>query len=113
MKYAVIITVLALGTMMSCNSSKDATAASESTENRSRDRGQRPGGEGRRDMEKMFTEMDANNDGRLAKLEVKGRLLENFDSIDTDGNGYISKEEMKNAPKPKRGNKKQRGQRGN
>jgi Ca2+-binding EF-hand superfamily protein len=46
--------------------------------------------------------MDIDGDGFLSKSEVKGRLLERFASIDADGNGLLSKEEVMNAPKPER-----------
>jgi len=104
MKYALLILAVAMTTMISCNSSKETVQSNESTETRSEQSPRK----GRMDMDKMFAEMDANNDGRLAKLEVKGRLAENFDKIDTDGDGFITKEEMKNAPKPRRGNRGQR-----
>lgn len=47
--------------------------------------------------------MDANNDGLLSKSEVKGPIANDFDAIDTNGDGYISKEEFEAAPKPERG----------
>lgn len=50
---------------------------------------------------KLLEEMDANEDGKLAKDEVKGPLKENFSEIDTDEDGFISEEEFENAPKPK------------
>lgn len=105
MKYVIIGVVLGMCTIMSCGSSNETVESSESTEARS-DRGQRPGG--KRDVTKMFAEMDVNDDGRLAKLEVKGRLAEDFDKIDADADGYITLEEMKSAPKPQRGERRQR-----
>jgi len=47
--------------------------------------------------------MDSNNDGKLAKSELKGRILEHFDEINTDGDGFITRTEFENAPKPERG----------
>ena len=44
--------------------------------------------------------MDANDDGKLAKDEVKGPLKDSFSKIDTDEDGFISKEEFEKAPKP-------------
>ena len=55
---------------------------------------------------KLITEMDANEDGKLAKDELKGPLKENFAKIDTDEDGFISEEEFDKAPKPKRGPKR-------
>jgi Ca2+-binding EF-hand superfamily protein len=47
--------------------------------------------------------MDANKDGKLAKAEVQGRLKDNFDKADTNGDGFITEEEFKNMAPPKRG----------
>ncbi|WP_083478324.1 EF-hand domain-containing protein [Lacinutrix himadriensis] len=49
----------------------------------------------------LIKEMDANEDGKLSKDEIKGPLKEDFSKIDTDEDGFISEEEFKNAPKPK------------
>lgn len=54
----------------------------------------------------LIKEMDANEDGKLAKDELKGPLKENFTTIDTDEDGFITKEEFDKAPKPKRGPKR-------
>jgi len=53
-------------------------------------------------FDSLLEEMDANEDGLLAEDEVKGPLAENFSTIDTDEDGYISEEEFNNAPKPER-----------
>lgn len=100
----------------SCKSNSEATGAnasdrtsSEITERRNqpRERGERP------DTTKILTEMDANNDGKLSKDEVKGPLLDQFSKIDTNEDNFISKEELENAPKPQRrgsqGGGRQRG----
>ncbi|MBT6234585.1 MAG: hypothetical protein HOI49_00645 [Bacteroidetes bacterium] len=50
----------------------------------------------------MFTKMDTDNDGKLSTAEVKGPLKDNFAKADTNGNGFISKEELEDAPRPKR-----------
>ncbi|WP_117880870.1 CREC-EF hand family protein [Aureibaculum luteum] len=69
------------------------------------------GQEGKQDRKKptyseLLKKMDANEDGKLAKAEVKGRLEENFDKIDTDKDGFISEKEFENAPKPERKGKR-------
>lgn len=51
----------------------------------------------------LLAEMDANKDGKLAKSEVKGPLLNDFSKIDTNEDGYISEEEFEKAPKPEGG----------
>lgn len=55
---------------------------------------------------KLLKEMDANDDGKLSKDEVKGPLKEGFSEIDTDEDGFISEKEFKNAPKPERKERK-------
>ena len=47
-------------------------------------------------------EMDANGDGKLAKSEIKGKLAKNFDKIDTDGDGFITRAELKKGQKSKK-----------
>ena len=37
----------------------------------------------------------------ISMEEVKGPLKDDFEKIDIDENGYISKEELEKAPKPK------------
>ncbi|MDW5288500.1 EF-hand domain-containing protein [Formosa sp. PL04] len=51
----------------------------------------------------LMAQMDADEDGKLSKDEVKGPIKENFTDIDTDEDGYISTKELE-AAKPK-GNK--------
>lgn len=50
--------------------------------------------------DEIFTLMDSNNDNKLSKSEIQGPLKNDFSNIDTDGDGYISKDELENAPKP-------------
>ena len=45
--------------------------------------------------------MDANNDGKLSKTEVKGPLKEDFSKIDTNNDGFISKEEIEQISNPR------------
>ena len=53
-------------------------------------------------FEQLLKEMDANEDGKLSKDEVKGPLKDEFEKVDTDEDGFITEEEFKKAPKPKR-----------
>ena len=53
-------------------------------------------------FKQLIKEMDANEDGKLAKDELKGPLKKDFAKIDTNEDGFISEKEFKNAPKPER-----------
>lgn len=57
----------------------------------------------------MLTDMDQDKDGQLSFDESKGPIKENFTQIDTDGNGFLTVEELKNAPKPEKGNRPEGG----
>lgn len=99
-----ILTGLAiLTTSSSCNSQKTATETA-ATDKARPERGQRPS------LDEIF-EMDANNDGKLAKSEIKGPMLREFEKIDTDQDGFLSRKEVANAPKPQRGQRPQRNDR--
>lgn len=58
-------------------------------------------------VEELFKQMDADEDGKLSKEEVKGPLKNDFTKIDTDEDGFLSKEEIEKAPKPERGQGRQ------
>ena len=51
-------------------------------------------------FKELLKEMDANEDGKLSKNEVKGPIKNDFDKIDTDEDGFITKKELEKAPKP-------------
>ncbi|MEL7270890.1 MAG: EF-hand domain-containing protein [Bacteroidota bacterium] len=57
-------------------------------------------------IEQLMEDLDADGDERLSKKEVKGPLKRDFAKLDLDEDGYLTKEELEKAPKPKR-----RGQR--
>lgn len=42
----------------------------------------------------LLGKMDSNDDGKLSKTEVKGKLQENFDKRDSNKDGYITEDEM-------------------
>lgn len=72
---------------------------------------------GRNDRERpsvaqIFEQMDANNDGKLSKKEIKGPLQRNFSKVDTNDDGFITKKELENASKSQGRQRGQRGQRG-
>lgn len=106
---AVFVSLLVFG----CSSQKTTSNSDDTRGQQARPEGRPPGGgqeggqrggqRGAPSFAQLLTEMDANQDGRLAKSEVKGPILNDFAKIDTDGNGFISKEELENAPRPQRG----------
>ncbi|MGJ8593429.1 MAG: EF-hand domain-containing protein [Aquaticitalea sp.] len=53
-------------------------------------------------FKELLKEMDKNEDGKLSKDEVKGPIKDDFATIDTDEDGFISEKELEKAPKPKR-----------
>jgi Ca2+-binding EF-hand superfamily protein len=53
-------------------------------------------------FKQLLEKMDANEDGKLSKKEIKGPLKEHFDEVDANEDGFITEEELKKAPKPKR-----------
>lgn len=57
-----------------------------------------------------FAEMDADQSGGISKEEAGERLLEHFDDIDTDGDGELTKEELKAASQKRRADKGEEGQ---
>jgi hypothetical protein len=46
------------------------------------------------DPNAIFAAMDKDADGKIAKSEAEGRMAENFDTDDTDADGFVSKEEF-------------------
>lgn len=53
------------------------------------------GAKGRPDPERMIRMMDRNNDGKLSREEVRGRMAERFTQIDADEDGLVTPEEIK------------------
>ena len=56
-----------------------------------RDRGRSAGMDPRR----RFRESDTDGDGRLSRAEAPDRMLEMFDRMDADGDGYVDESEMR------------------
>ncbi|KGL63148.1 DUF1566 domain-containing protein [Polaribacter sp. Hel1_85] len=46
------------------------------------------------DFKELLAKMDQNNDGKISKNEVKGRLKDNFDKRDRNKDGYITEDEL-------------------
>lgn len=56
-----------------------------------------------------FDQLDSNGDGYLSQDEVKGPLADDFSKIDSNGDGYISEDEL---PEPGQGRGGQGGGQG-
>ncbi|MDX2319526.1 MAG: EF-hand domain-containing protein [Moritella sp.] len=52
-----------------------------------------------------FEQMDSNQDGKVSKDEATGRLAENFDKLDTDNDGFVTKADLPNQGKHHNGKK--------
>ena len=59
-------------------------------------------------IEKLMEDLDADGDERLSEKEVKGPLKRDFAKLDLNEDGYLTKEELEKAPKPKRRGHKDR-----
>ena len=49
----------------------------------------------------IMEQMDTNKDGKLERVEIRGPLKEDFDRVDANRDGFITREELQNAPRPK------------
>ena len=47
-------------------------------------------------VEQIMTRLDQNNDDKISKEEARGPIEQRFDEMDTDGDGFVSVEEIKN-----------------
>lgn len=56
--------------------------------------GRGPGAMGPRGPQVIFSEMDANDDGKVTQEEIDAFKAARFAEIDTDGNGIVSAEEL-------------------
>ena len=56
------------------------------------------------DVEVVFKSLDRNNDRKISRSEaaVKGSVSKRFDGIDSDGDGYLSKQEFAARPNAER-----------
>lgn len=50
----------------------------------------------------LFERMDENSDQQISKAEARGPLSENFDTLDTDGDGFLVESELKDLKPPRR-----------
>ncbi|CAH9014273.1 EF-hand domain-containing protein [Candidatus Nitrosacidococcus sp. I8] len=50
-------------------------------------------------MEKMFSKMDTDGDGKISKGEAQAAAAARFDKVDTNKDGYVTKDEAAAAAK--------------
>jgi len=57
-----------------------------------------------KDVQVIFTSLDRNRDAKISRSEasVKGSVAKRFDGIDSDGDGYLSKQEFAVRPSDER-----------
>ena len=57
-----------------------------------------------KDVQVIFTSLDRNRDSKISRTEasVKGSVAKRFDGIDSDGDGYLSKQEFAARPSDER-----------
>ncbi len=58
-------------------------------------------------IEQIFKDLDKDEDGKISLKEAKGRLKKDFKKVDLNEDCFITKEELKKAPKPKRPEKRE------
>ena len=103
-KFILIITLSILFSVVSCKTTSDTGNENSSKPDKQGQRGN-DGKKGQRPTtSEIFSQMDANYDGKLAKSELKGPIKNDFSKIDTDNDGFITKEELESAQKPERRN---------
>lgn len=112
-KFLVCVSVVIFSIGCKSQKAEEQVYSSDPVEQRNRpsngekgQKGERPDGPPSADA--LIKKMDANGDGVLSQSEVKGKLAEDFSSIDTDNDGVLSKLEIENAPRPERGQKSPR-----
>lgn len=98
MKFSLI--VLGIAMFISCKSNGQSNSNERPSRDQQSGQGDRKGPPPSAD--EIFEMMDADENGLLEVSELKGPIKESFTTIDTDKDGFITKEELEAAPKPER-----------
>jgi Ca2+-binding EF-hand superfamily protein len=81
----------------SCNQNATSPSSTQSAENskttspnaeRATRNGKKP------EFKNVLARVDTNNDGKISKSEAKGPLVNAFDKLDADGDGFITEKEF-------------------
>ena len=62
---------------------------------------QRPMIRERPSIDQIFKDLDTNEDSKISLDEAKGPLQRDFTKVDLNEDGFITKQELEEAPKPK------------
>lgn len=92
------ILVLGIAMFISCKSNGQSNSNERPSRNEQGGQGDKKGPPPNAD--EIFEMMDADENGLLEESEIKGPLKNDFLKIDTNEDGYISKEELEESPKP-------------
>ena len=60
-----------------------------------------PGGGGRPEPAEIMERMDLNQDGKITRDEAKGPMVQHFDQLDKNGDGFVTMEELKQMGPPR------------
>lgn len=91
----IAISLVLLLIVASCASSRVETDMERTQAAQGRS-GQPPG------IDQLLSEMDSDGDGKLSKSEAQGPIANDFNKIDQNSDGFITRSELENAPKPSR-----------
>ena len=54
-------------------------------------------------LDQLFVDLDENKDDRISKNEVRGPLQNDFDRLDQNNDGYLTRDELSSTPPPPNG----------
>jgi Ca2+-binding EF-hand superfamily protein len=77
--------------LASCNKNATSPSSTQTT----KPNAERAARDGRKpDFKNVLARVDTNNDGKISKSEAKGPLVNAFDKLDADGDGFITEKEF-------------------
>lgn len=100
MNYSKTLSIVFVFSFMLTNCRPTTKSIDENSSNQSEQRPERERHGQRPSITDLINEMDTNKDKKLSKSEVRGPLSNDFSKIDSNNDGYLTKEELERAPKP-------------